>query len=235
MELEEVIERATELISWADSYEYLDIPFDIKPEQFLSYAEKNLREGMDDENLINALTNIKRAIGGQIDSLLYIFGYYELASKGRWNFPKKTGLIDNLGVVAPRILKRINKRRNELEHEYKKPKLERVEDDLDVAHLFILYTNRFFNHFPDRIFISEEYGGPGGSIKLTYTGDYLEELTRVKTEEEWMLLEYNKEKHEFVLKYFPPGVLKKPDTFIVKNTDENYSKLMVFLIEAAHD
>ncbi|MEA2075447.1 MAG: hypothetical protein U9O85_06905 [Euryarchaeota archaeon] len=45
------------------------------------------------------------------------------------------------GIIAPQILKKINDKRNLLEHEFKKPSLEQVEDALDVATLFISYAS----------------------------------------------------------------------------------------------
>jgi hypothetical protein len=42
-------------------------------------------------------------------------------------------------------LNKINKKRNLLEHEYKNPSIEEVEDALDVAILFINYTNKYIS------------------------------------------------------------------------------------------
>ena len=51
--------------------------------------------------------------------------------------------MNNVGIISPRILKRINQKRNFLEHEYKNPEKEQVDDALDVATLFIAYTEKF--------------------------------------------------------------------------------------------
>ena len=48
-----------------------------------------------------------------------------------------------LGVISPRILLKINQKRNLLEHEYIRPNKGDVEDALDVAILFIVYTDKY--------------------------------------------------------------------------------------------
>lgn len=86
-------------------------------------------------------SNTKRAIDSQLDSLLIGFGLSERAKK--WHFPTKIDFLNSIGIISPRFLNKINKKRNLLEHEYKNPTEEEVEDALDVAVLFINYTNKF--------------------------------------------------------------------------------------------
>jgi len=45
--------------------------------------------------------------------------------------------------ISPRILIKINQKRNLLEHEYIRPTKNDIEDALDVAILFISYTDKF--------------------------------------------------------------------------------------------
>jgi hypothetical protein len=115
--------------------------FEIQPKEFLGFAEKELSEGNDDRHLVNSLSNIKRAIDCQIDLVIYNHMMSKKAKKERWNFPEKMGYLQDVGIIAPRILKKINEKRNLLEHEYKKPTQEQVEDALDVATLFIHYIS----------------------------------------------------------------------------------------------
>ena len=76
-----------------------------------------------------------------MDSLLIGFGLSERSKK--WRFPQKIDFLNKVGVISPRILTKINKKRNLLEHEYRNPTEEEVEDALDVAILFINYTNKY--------------------------------------------------------------------------------------------
>ena len=67
------------------------------------------------------------------------------SKKEDWNFPQSTDFLLKVGVLAPNILRKINKKRNELEHDFKKPTLEEVTDFLDIAQLFLAVTeNSFF-------------------------------------------------------------------------------------------
>jgi hypothetical protein len=52
---------------------------------------------------------------------------------GIWDF------ISESGFLAPKILHRVNRIRNRLEHEFALPSKQHVEDALDVAMLFVSY------------------------------------------------------------------------------------------------
>lgn len=126
----------------------LKTDFDILPQDFISYAEVDLASSYE-HNLINALSNSKRALDCQLDILLLSFGYYKKSQKDQWSFTKKVDLINKLGLIAPRVLKKINKQRNLLEHQFVKPKRENVEDFLDITMLFIASTDRYsLNYYP---------------------------------------------------------------------------------------
>lgn len=117
----------------------LRLPFDIKPDQFLEFARTDVGENTQ-RSRVNALSNVKRAIDCRFDAMLFAFGLYSISKREDWNFPKKAKVLVEAGVVAPRILTRINKERNKLEHEFKVPSRREVEDSLDVAHLFLSAT-----------------------------------------------------------------------------------------------
>lgn len=108
----------------------------VKPVDYLNFARRDIAEG-DTRALVNALTNIKRAIDCQLDILLELYGLLKLSLKEKWGFPRKIDVIRKIGVVSPNILKLINSRRNQLEHYHKKPRKEEVVEFLDIAELFI--------------------------------------------------------------------------------------------------
>ena len=103
----------------------------ILPNEYLTFAEKDLRLG-GTRGLVNALGNAKRAIDCQIAGLLTGLG---LACNG--NFPEKLARVDALGIVAPRILRKVVQLRNSLEHDFHRPQKEEVEDAVDIATLFL--------------------------------------------------------------------------------------------------
>ncbi len=119
-------------------------PFEINAEDFLEYAESDLQDDSP-KSLINSLGNIKKSIENRIDTLLYSFGYSKKIKKEKWNFPRKIKLLQELELMSPKILERINAKRNKLEHSYLRPSKESVEDAFDVASLFIAYTNMFLS------------------------------------------------------------------------------------------
>lgn len=123
-----------------EKQEDIETGFEISPNEFLRFGEYDLNANYD-HHLVNSLSNTKRAIDSQLDSLLIGLGLSERATK--WHFPPKVTYLNNVGIISPRILNKINKKRNLLEHEYKNPSIEEVEDALDIAKLFINYTNKF--------------------------------------------------------------------------------------------
>ena len=121
-------------------------PFSLNAEDFLEFAEKDIK-GKDNKDIINALSNTKRSIENRMDLLLYAFGF----DISKLNFPGKLEELNELGVVAPRILRKINKIRNLLEHQYNLPNKDDVEDAIDIAVLFIEYSNKFIYQHRDYV------------------------------------------------------------------------------------
>ncbi|MGB9938596.1 hypothetical protein [Methanosarcina sp.] len=125
-------------------YETVKTGFGITPDEFLRLAKSDLTASYDN-HLLNSLTNTKRAIDSQLDSLLIGLGLFKKSKKERWRFPKKIEFLNDMGIISPKILNKINKKRNLLEHEYKNPIEEEVEDALDVAELFVEYTDKYLS------------------------------------------------------------------------------------------
>lgn len=113
------------------------IYYNITPKEYLSYSKVDL-DAQYGHHLINALCNAKRAFHCQLDIILK-----KLARKTANSFPGKKKLLEELGIITPRILEKLNKQRNILEHEYTRPSLEEVSDFLDITELFIEYTNKY--------------------------------------------------------------------------------------------
>jgi hypothetical protein len=140
--LKEFLGNFSDIVSGGPFTTNIEIPFRIKPHEFLKFAEHDLNNAYE-HHLVNALSNIKRATDCQFDSLLVGFGLYEISRRKNLDFPRKVDLLNSLGIVSPDILGRINKKRNLLEHEYANPDREGVQDALDVITLFLAYTDRF--------------------------------------------------------------------------------------------
>jgi len=117
-------------------------PFELEPSNYLEFARFDFGNRCN-HHLINSLTNSKRALDCQLDSLLYGFGLYPLSKRKHWNFPTKVNCMRDLSIASPHILERINSKRNRVEHDYIKPKKDRTKDALDTAELFIRYTDKY--------------------------------------------------------------------------------------------
>jgi hypothetical protein len=131
-----------------DSYQVgpIETPFEITPQEFLNYSELDL-VSTSNHKYINALSNAKRSLDCQLDTLLIGFGYYKNSKSKYWGFPKKIELLKDLGIIAPRVLSKINKTRNLMEHEFIVPNPEKVEDFIDIVALFLAATYTYTDKY----------------------------------------------------------------------------------------
>jgi len=135
-----------DLVNGSSSGSKVEIPFDIKPREYIDFAKSDLDEKTR-RGLVNALSNAKRAIHCQIDVILFVFGLFTKSRDDMWNFPMKMKTIKDIIPVAPKILDKINRRRNLLEHDFIVPKNSEVEDFIDVTDLFIHASDRYHKKF----------------------------------------------------------------------------------------
>ena len=193
----------------------IPLPFEISPMTFLNYAAEDMK-GSGERSMVNALSNIKRSIDSQMDYFLYSVGYLEKTKKERWHFPDKIKLLNEIGILAPSILKKINTKRNALEHDYKHATREEVEDFFDVAQLFIALTNVFIRNVLENFEIETEARHP----TLNYVS------------EKMCSLEFNYKKSLFRCEIceVDKAIAKKIVT-LEKDEDE-YKKLLKFIVEA---
>lgn len=115
--------------------------------------------------LVNALSNAKRAIDCQVTNILHGFGI-SIPKQ----FPTKLEKIASLGLVAPRIVKKIIRLRNLLEHEFHNPQLTEVDDAVDVATLFLEATRRIYsNGIVTSFWVADEISTNRQHVKRTKT------------------------------------------------------------------
>jgi len=88
----------------------------------------------------------------QADRLLKLFGYYK---DKHLTFPSKIEVIKKFDIIAPRVLTKINRTRNQLEHDFIKPDPAVVEDYLDIASLFVAATELYASYVVSEV----EYEG----------------------------------------------------------------------------
>ena len=113
-----------------------------------------------------------------------------------------------IGVIAPSILKKINKKRNQLEHDFKKPAYGEVTDFLDVASLFLGFTNQFFHK--------------------TYVGSF-----EIFPEEELPILRIKFEREQGMIELeFQKEIGKREKLKVSVDDEENYAKALSCVVKA---
>ncbi|MBD9631405.1 hypothetical protein [Pseudomonas sp. PDM19] len=132
------------------------------PETYLDYAKDDFAAFEVEKSnrcLINAVSNAKRALHYQVDGLANALGWSAL--KGRRDFPTKLDFLGRCGVLSPIIIKRINKLRNVVEHEYHVPTEDETLEYLEIVELYLGATRTASVYFPSKItvYLMDEVDG----------------------------------------------------------------------------
>ena len=132
------------------SFVQLEHATPVTPKEYLEFADKDLLLA-DTHGLVNALSNAKRAINCQITSLLTVLG---LQNTG--DLQTKFQRFQDIGILASRVSKKINKLESLLENQFSKPSLEDAEDAIDIATLFIEATDKVFQQYMDSWWVTKK-------------------------------------------------------------------------------
>ncbi len=118
--------------------------------QYLEFAIADFELDETNKGRINSFANAKRALHLQVETLASLFGFDAIKTKGsRYaSFPKYIEFIAKCGIVTPRILTKLNRVRNAVEHAYYTPSKDETENFIDVVELFIAATDRVLYQFP---------------------------------------------------------------------------------------
>jgi hypothetical protein len=183
-------------VDW-DAGTSLDFEMGTDPEEFLWFAQRDLEQG-GKHGLVNALSNAKRAIDCQVEKTQRCLG---IPKKRR--FSDRLSILQDLGIVAPRIVKKVIEKRNYLEHEYKCPEQDEVEDAVDIATLFLEANNRLLEEFPDRFYL---YSGTLNERNIT------------------LFFDFDSEKRHFILN--APKGTERMETIVTADSTENYLSIL---------
>ncbi|MCJ1220159.1 hypothetical protein [Paenibacillus polymyxa] len=149
--------------------------FDVTPEDFLIFAKENINLKTK-KGLIDGMSNAKRAIECQIDSIINFLGYdYKIFDRRNsyqntkefinTHFAEDTvdGITDRikllhiLGVTPSFLISKIRSLRNKVEHEYIIPTLSEVKEAIEIAELFINSSMRKINWTIRGIYFGSDY------------------------------------------------------------------------------
>ena len=128
----------------------ISIPiYDISSEEFLYFAE-NAIASETKEGIVNAVSNLKRALDCEMDMFFESINLKRIFDKRNLKFEKKTQFLANIGLFPIQTINKLNFMRNKLEHEYKTPEIydlhtyyELVWSVVKILDLYLelLYTN----------------------------------------------------------------------------------------------
>ncbi|MCQ9041490.1 hypothetical protein H2C98_08315 [Vibrio parahaemolyticus] len=123
---------------------------DRSAKQYLEFAISDFEGDDSDRGRINAFSNAKRALHLQVETLANLFGFDASRKKNRKHisFPGYIAFIEKCGIVTPRILTKLNRVRNAVEHSYYTPSADETENFIDVVELFLAATDRAIYQFP---------------------------------------------------------------------------------------
>jgi HEPN domain-containing protein len=130
----------------------LTYKMDILPAEFLYMAENALTG--DPPNYVDAVSNAQRAVRSQIKYAIGALGF----DGRKLKIKEQIKLLEQVGLLAPRILRKISTPRNLMEHQYRKPSAEEAEDAVDLAALFVEATGRVMNLFWSGFSIQKKIG-----------------------------------------------------------------------------
>lgn len=122
------------------------------PDLYLDYARSDYYEyevNKEPRNLINAVSNAKRALHYQVEGLSYALGWKHI--KGKKDFPSKLEFLGKCGILSPTIIKRINRLRNTIEHDYYTPTDDEALEYIEIVELYLAATSIFSKYFPENI------------------------------------------------------------------------------------
>ncbi|OCH38433.1 hypothetical protein [Vibrio cyclitrophicus] len=136
--------------AFSTSWSKLEYPVKTTPRHYLDYAIQDFEQDQKHKSeraLVNSLSNAKRALHLQVETIAKGFGF-PAPARGFANFPQYLDYCEKCGVVTPRILRKLNSVRNAVEHDYYIPTQTEAEDFIDVVELFLAATDKFIYQFP---------------------------------------------------------------------------------------
>ncbi|MHB1347840.1 MAG: hypothetical protein ACYCXK_10145 [Candidatus Humimicrobiaceae bacterium] len=118
-------------------------PEGIEPFEYLNFAKSDISTN-DIRGAINGLGNAKKAIHLTIECLFEILGLAKGFEGAR--FPVKLEIIKSMDSFPTSIIENLNKKRNFVEHEYKKVDPKEVVNFIDITEMFIRLCYPFLKH-----------------------------------------------------------------------------------------
>ncbi|MFC8826247.1 hypothetical protein ACFT9I_12955 [Streptomyces sp. NPDC057137] len=140
-----------------------DAAMKARAQESLQHAEYRLDTHQNRYDLIDAVLALKRSMQTRLEHLDVIYGFkqYPHAKTHGW-----LGVLEGWGAVRQRMLRRMNRLRNAVEHDgADPPSLDECEDYREVVWWFLKATSPLLEPIADMDFI---WGRARGSCDITY-------------------------------------------------------------------
>lgn len=110
----------------------------VTPDEFLTWAQQDIKKDGGRRAIANALTNTKRALHARIDEILdSVRVRYANDWRNHPNTASKLKVLEHLKIQTTYIADVLTSRRNDLEHYYKLPSLQQVRADVQTGSLLL--------------------------------------------------------------------------------------------------
>jgi len=149
----------------ASVFRPLPRPFEMTPNDYLGYAEKDLNDG-DTRAAVTAVSNVRLALESRIDELLINWGYHKFAKKQDYNFDKKLKLLSSLGLMAPLALKQVLNYKHDSEVDYHQVSLDTALAYFTAVSMFVSYTDRILKIANEAEVIRDKADGDFVNVEL---------------------------------------------------------------------
>jgi len=162
--LREHIEELVPDVSYESHLPCID--WEITPRDFLDFAESELEGELTDQKLVNATSNLKRAVDCQIDFLLSRFNLDRFYRVKRLGIDKKLGFLSQAGIFRTKSIRNLNIVRNRLEHHYEIPELTDINVYFDLVSAFISIVERVLPLVGPELQFKMRLEDSGGGISI---------------------------------------------------------------------
>ena len=176
------------------SWEKIPHKRNLSPHIYYNYALTDFTEKKTSRQRVNALSNAKRALHFQVELISNALGILQYYKGKTIDFPHRLDYCRECGITTPNIIRKINKLRNLVEHDYIIPTINQVQDYLDIVELFLTATDRLIYQFPSELeFIYEKKTSKNipdiadicfpigeGIVYLHYRPDNVDELHKME-------------------------------------------------------
>lgn len=144
--------------------------YDISPDEFLEFADNALALETK-EGIVNAVSNLKRALDCQMDMFFESINLKSIFDKKNLKFEKKTQFLADIGLMQNRTINKLNSMRNKMEHEYKIPDISDLHTYYELVWSVVKIAELYLELFC-----------ANGEIQLSFG---------MKNKEYFLVLEYN--------------------------------------------